>query len=252
MKKVIDISAVSYLNTKPFIEGLSSFEHTDYELRINLDIPSQCARNIINGTADIGLVPIASVPLIHNAKVISSYCIGSNGPVKTVALFSNDPIDECESILMDYQSMTSVLLTKYLMKHYWKKQPVFLPSERGYEKKCSKNQAALIIGDRTMDFFDQFKYVYDLSEAWYNHTQKPFVFAVWITNKTVPDSFVKSFDIALKRGMDNKVQLSKKYASLYPNFDVERYFTQYIDYAFDAEKKESMDQILNFMKIVQY
>ena len=87
MKK-INVTAVSYLNTKPFLFGLIS-KNWDSNLNIKLDIPSACARKLSEGKADIGLIPVAALLDNPELKVISSYCIGSDGPVRTVAIFAD-------------------------------------------------------------------------------------------------------------------------------------------------------------------
>ena len=56
------ISAVSYLNTKPFLHGLR--KSADNDLEISVDIPSECARKVIEGEVDLGLIPVAVIPLL--------------------------------------------------------------------------------------------------------------------------------------------------------------------------------------------
>jgi len=48
----IRVTAVSYLNTKPFLYGLlhSGMEE---EMSLTLDVPSECARKLIEGEADL-------------------------------------------------------------------------------------------------------------------------------------------------------------------------------------------------------
>ena len=51
------VSAVSYLNTVPFIYGLKSSKiYEDIELQLNY--PSACAKKLINDEVDIALVPV--------------------------------------------------------------------------------------------------------------------------------------------------------------------------------------------------
>ena len=73
---MIKISAVNYLNSKPFIQGLENSRHVD-NFSLHLDIPSECARKLITGEVDIGLVPIAAIPYLGKHNVITSYCIGT-------------------------------------------------------------------------------------------------------------------------------------------------------------------------------
>ena len=60
MKK-LRVTAVSYLNTKPFLYGIfqSDIQH---QIELTLDIPSVCAAKLKSGEADMGLVPVAIIP----------------------------------------------------------------------------------------------------------------------------------------------------------------------------------------------
>src|SRR5512133_2854413 len=84
----IRISAVKYANTYPFIYGL---KETGFEKKVILetDHPSECAAKLIDNRADVGLIPVAALPLLKEYHIISDYCIGANGDVKTVLLLSN-------------------------------------------------------------------------------------------------------------------------------------------------------------------
>ena len=54
----------------------------------------------------------------ENAQIISDYCIGADGEVDTVCVYSNVPILEIESIALDYQSRTSTELLRLLLNEY--------------------------------------------------------------------------------------------------------------------------------------
>ena len=109
------LSVVSYLNTIPFIYGLKQYG-LDKKLDISLDIPFACAEKLLSKKVDIGLVPIVVLKQLEDAQIISDYCIGANGAVDTVCLFSDVSFDAVEGILLDYQSRTSVELLKILLK----------------------------------------------------------------------------------------------------------------------------------------
>jgi len=112
-QKKIRLSAVSYLNTKPFIYGLFRGELAE-EIELSLDIPSECARKLKAGEVDLALTPVAIIPELPQAWLVSDYCIGSTGTVKTVCLFSEKPLPEIKRILLDFHSRTSVALTRIL------------------------------------------------------------------------------------------------------------------------------------------
>ena len=142
---MLKISAVSYLNTVPFIHGLKQSELI-HSISLQLDYPSICADKLINGIVDLALVPVAVIPKLLQAHIISDYCIGANGAVDTVCLYSDLPITEIESIALDYQSRTSVALLKILLKEYWELKPEPIKADVGFEDNIKGNHAALVIG----------------------------------------------------------------------------------------------------------
>ena len=90
---MIKISAVSYLNTLPFVYGIEQSGYLQNYL-MELDTPALCAEKLIKGQVDIGLIPVAVLPELKYYRILSSYCIGADGPVKTVVLYSNSPLEK--------------------------------------------------------------------------------------------------------------------------------------------------------------
>ena len=126
----IKVTAVSYLNTKPLLYGIFKSDIQE-QIELKLDIPSECARKLRDGEVDMGLVPVAVIPELGDPRVISDYCIGTVGPVKTVAIYADKPIDQLTGIYLDHHSRTSVELAKLLLREYWKVQPEYPPSKEG-------------------------------------------------------------------------------------------------------------------------
>ena len=98
--KKIKVSAVSYLNTLPFLFGINNSEVQE-ELDLSLDIPSDCAKKLLKGEVDLGLVPIAVIPELKQHYIVSDYCIGTEGKVESVALFSEVSLNEIEEIYLE-------------------------------------------------------------------------------------------------------------------------------------------------------
>lgn len=243
MQEKIKISAVSYLNSKPFMYGL--FMHDiDQVVDLSLDIPSVCARKLIDGEVDLGLVPVAVIPEIANAKIISDFCIGTEGAVKTVCIYAQKPIEELTTLYLDYHSRTSVALAQLLLKEYWQISPNLVPATAGYIQKIQDKVGGVIIGDRTIGLSNQFAYTYDLGEIWQKLTGLPFVFAAWVSNKPLPDSFIQPFNKALTVGVNRLAQVAKLFQSSYPQFDVLEYYSKYISYTLDKAKYKALHRFL--------
>lgn len=242
----IKISAVSYLNTKPMLFGLVKSEINE-QIDLKLDIPSVCADKLMRGEVDLGLVPVAVIPKIDNAQIVSDFCIGTVGAVKTVCIYSHVPIEEMTHLFLDFHSRTSVELAQVLLKEYWKISPVLLKATEGFQEKITGTTGAVVIGDRTMGLDEKFPYTYDLGEYWMKHTGLPFVFAAWVANRELPADFLKKFNLALKNGVEAIPELML----LLPekeNFDLEEYFTHHISYNLDTKKRTALSLFLKKMK----
>ena len=241
---MLKISAVSYLNTIPFIHGLKQSELIK-TIDLQLDYPSICADKLINGTVDLALVPVAVIPKLKEAYIVSDYCIGANGAVDTVCLYSDVPIEEIESIALDYQSRTSVALLRVLLKEYWQYNPELKKANVGFEENIKGNHAALVIGDRAFALNTKHAYIYDLSAIWKKMTALPFVFAAWVANKKLPQDFIISFNKALEKGLSNIDKALALEGDSYPNCkNPEDYLNNKISYTLDAEKQKGMKLFL--------
>ncbi len=240
----IKVTAVSYLNTKPLLYGI--FQNgLENEIALELDIPSVCAQKLKSGEADLGLVPVAIIPELETPYIVSDYCIGTIGTVKTVCIYSCCPIEELTHLYLDYHSRTSVELVKVLLKKYWKLQPEFIKAQPGFETKINETHGALIIGDRAMGLEEKYPFVYDLGEAWLDFTGLPFVFAAWVSNKPLDEIFVRQFNAALANGIAHIPQLVYLLPTPHSGFDLKEYFTNNISYELDEQKKKGLSLFLD-------
>ncbi|NRA48297.1 MAG: menaquinone biosynthesis protein [Phaeodactylibacter sp.] len=244
----IRLTAVSYLNTKPLLYGLLNSPLAS-NIDLELNIPAVCAQKLITGRADLALVPVAVLPELETPHVISDFCIGTVGAVKTVCIYSDVPIEEAQAVYLDHHSRTSVQLTRILLQDYWQCTPALLPAKDGYIDQIGGQTAGLVIGDRTIGLEKRFKYVYDLGEIWMKHTGLPFVFAAWISNQELPAPFVEQFNVALAKGVDQIDKLKYLLPSPHPDFSVEEYFTKYISYTFDEPKRRALKTFLSAMAL---
>lgn len=242
MNEKIRISSVSYTNMLPFIYGL---QHSDMinQIDLSFDVPSACAEKLIAGQADIGIVPVAALLDIPQYEIISDYCLGADGEVDSVFIFSEKPIAEMTSLRLDDQSRTSNGLAQLLLKEYWGREDIRIVRE-------GPADAFVQIGDRTFGQKNQYQYHYDLAHYWKEFTGLPFTFAVWISIRPLPEDFVADFNKALAFGLENREivieQLPKR-----SDFDYGKYLRKNIDYAFDGAKKQAMDKYLTWMKTSQ-
>jgi len=237
----IKVGAVSYLNTKPLVYGFQQgMMNNDIELIE--DYPSSIAGMLLDNVIDIGLVPVAIIPRLKEHYIIGDYCIGTGGEVASVCLFSDVPIEQAEEVLLDYQSRTSVRLAKILLKEYWKINPRLIDTRSEYQDQIKGSTAGLLIGDRALAQRKVSPVIYDLGEAWINHTRLPFVFAAWVSNKKLSDEFLSDFNEANKYGVDHLKEVIATTRS--EVFDLKKYYTSHISYSLDGKKREGLKLFL--------
>ena len=243
MKK-IKVGIVNYLNTLPLLYGIKNTAAIN-DIELIEDYPVNIAIALQHGKIDIGLIPVAVIPELPSYHIQTDYCIGCNGPVGSVCLFSEVPLHEVEFVMMDYHSRTSVELAKLMLNDHWKVNPELIYPGEEYLDSIKGTTAGLVIGDRSFVQRTRSPYIYDLGEAWKQHTGLPFVFAAWISIKELDESFVHTFNKANKYGVNNISTVIDQ--NHFPLFDLHQYFSKYISYEFDAAKKKGLDKFLNMI-----
>lgn len=235
---------MSYLNTKPLLYGIERSRLVP-EGSLILDYPSRLAAMLKNQELDLALLPVAAIPTIPNARIVSNYGIAADGNVVSVAIFSHVPMEEIESVYLDYQSRTSVRLAQLLLEQYWKKQVTYIPADPNFIEKTEGTTAAVIIGDRALSQLHNFRYVYDLSEAWNQLTGLDFVFAAWVANKELPEEFVGAFDAANAEGLNSLDEIIR--STPFPDYSLDTYYRKNIKYQLDERKLKGL---LMFLKMI--
>lgn len=241
MQRKVRVGAVSYLNTKPLIYGIEKGMIKD-EADLLIDYPSKIASMLLEDKIDVGLVPVAIIREIKEYHIISDYCIGSVGNVASVCLFSDVPLDEIETILLDYQSRTSVALLKVLIRDFWKVKVVFENTSDNYQTKISGTTAGLVIGDRALQQRKISPFIYDLGEEWKKFTGFPFVFAAWISNKKLDNNFIQHFNEANSFGLNKIDEVVKE--NPFEIFDLHHYYRDCISFEMDENKKKGLELFL--------
>jgi len=242
LSKKIKVGIVSYLNTRPLIYGLKLPPIAD-EIELIEDTPSRLAELLVNNAIDIGLVPVAVIPQLKEYFISSDYCIGTETEVASVCLFSEVPLNEITKVYLDYQSLSSVALLKWLMKEYWNIDPAIIQtSDDDYRKKIGGTTAGLVIGDRAFEQRKISTFIYDLASEWRSITGLPFVFAAWISNRSLQGSFIQRFNEANAIGLSHIDEIVS--AQNFDLFDLKKYYTLHLSYVLDERKRKGMELFL--------
>lgn len=238
----IKVGVVNYLNTKPLVYGLEREPIAD-QIELIGDYPSRVAEMLLNNEIDIGLVPVAVLPKLKKYYIVSDYCIGAQGEIASVALFSEVPMNEIKKVLLDYQSQTSVALLEYLMKEFWGINPeVEQAKNEDYRNEIIGTTAGLVIGDRAFEQRKISTFIYDLGSEWRKITGLPFVFAVWVSTKPLSADFIQLFNEANAVGLDKIDEIVAENPFIL--FDLKKYYKQHLSYTLDDKKKQGMSHFL--------
>ncbi len=230
---------VNYLNTRPLLYGLQQAPFSD-QITLSLGYPAAIASALKRGELDLGLVPVALLKDAPALQRVGSHCIATHGEIASVCLFSEVPLEQIQTILLDYQSRTSVALTRILVKHHWKLSIRFAEtSGEAYLSEIGGTTAGLIIGDRALASRGKFKFFYDLGLAWKEYTGLPFVFAAWLAAVPLSEDFLTAFNEANQKGLD-RLQEVLDLIETPVQYDLLQYFTQNVAYQWQPEMEASL------------
>src|ERR1051326_3560641 len=115
------ISAISFLNTAPL---MWDFENGDSAARLRQDfevsytIPSHCAQQLKEGSADIGIIPVAAYTEIPDLVIVPDVAIAAKNKVRSILLVSKAPLEKIRSVATDDSSRTSAALVEIYLRKF--------------------------------------------------------------------------------------------------------------------------------------
>ncbi len=174
------VAAVGYLNARPLYEGLDR-DPASARLRLDCAVPSEVARRVAEDEADVALMPVAAAATIGDLRLVRGCAIASRGPVRSVVLVGDAPIDELDEIGVDLSSRTSVVLARLVLRARRRGGEPRLVGRAPREalEHVRGRTGALVIGDPALEVEGRHAHVVDLAQAWRELTGLPFVFAAW-------------------------------------------------------------------------
>jgi chorismate dehydratase len=236
------IGAVGYLNSKPLVFGLES-ARVSFDVRF--DVPSRCAALLHANEIDLGLIPSIEYLAEPDYAIVPGIAVASDGPVASVALFSNVPVDRIQRLALDTSSRTSAALLRVLCAERFDIRPTFESAAPDLETMLARYDAALLIGDPAL-FTDPDRLgvlKVDLGAEWRAHTGLPFVWAFWAGRSSILDAEVCD---ALSRVRDEGVAAISAIAGDFARGDaaitrqVEEYLRRNVDYQLGEPHEQAL------------
>lgn len=246
------VSAVSFLNTSPLVWGLL---HGPQKGRMDLRfvVPSECADDLREGRADIGLVPVIELARQPDLSVIPGSAIVCQGPVRSILLVSKCPLAEIRTLAADTSSRTSVVLTQLVLRSQGVKSLAVTPHQPDLDAMLRIADAALIIGDPALRLDPEMAawqgqpvFVYDVGQQWVEMTGLPMVFAVWAAKERVDPSAAGVFEESKRYGISHTNEIVRL-ESAARDFDadlVREYVTSYISYDLGPQERAAIERYL--------
>ena len=178
MTRPVRLGAVAYLNVRPLVYQLDRYPDL---VTLRFDPPSRCAELLARGEIDLGTVPSITYLDRPDDRIVPGICIGSDGPVASVALFTRVPIGDVRRIALDTSSRTSAMLTRILCARVFGIAPAFVTHPPDLAAMLAAADAALLIGDAALfaDYERHGAEKIDLGQVWTELTGLPFVWAFW-------------------------------------------------------------------------
>jgi chorismate dehydratase len=219
-------------------------EHFD----ISYTIPSLCAEQLKEGSADIGIIPVAAYTMIPDLVIIPDVAIAAKNKVRSILLVSKVAIDKIRSVATDDSSRTSAALVEIYLRKFVGTDPGFSRQKPNLKEMLQWHDAALLIGDPALQARTDGYFVYDLAEEWKRWTGRPFVFAFWAVRKAALEGRSAEPNIALvfQQSRDSGLQHIPEIAAAWsPKLGlsaglISEYLTDNVDYSLDAENLEGL------------
>ncbi len=169
-------------NHPPLASTLASRYH------VHLTAPSQCARDLAEGRAGLGLIPIAA--LTPELRIVPGCTIASLHRVRSIQLIVKAPLAlaQVRTVAADTASRSSVAYAQVLFRHFLHTAPTFVEHPAGLASMLAHADAALLIGDPALLALEHRAQLeqltgpctwHDVAELWHTHTGLPWVAAVW-------------------------------------------------------------------------
>ncbi|MCX7604444.1 MAG: menaquinone biosynthesis protein [Bryobacteraceae bacterium] len=248
------ICAVSYLNTSPLVWGLLHGPQRG-AAQLSFAVPSECARRVVEGGADLGIVPVVEMDR-HGLTPVSELCIACRGEVRSILLFARRPWTEVRTLAADMGSRTSVQLARIVLRERYGADPqvrAMAPDLRGMLESAD---AALLIGDAALAVNPGESGLpwIDLGQAWLELTGLPMVFAVWAGRAPLAARRVEELlEASFSYGLENLESIIKieSAARGFPRELVARYFERNVTWRLGREERAGLERFLAAARALQ-
>lgn len=192
------VGRIPYINCYP-VYGAIDAGVVSLDAELVTGVPSDLNARMARGQLDVSVVSAIEYARASERYVLlPDLAISCDGPVRSVLLLSKLPAPELggRRVMLSRSSMTSVALLELLFDNVWHARPEFQPgdaevtdvarfADEPHDARLVIGDAALILGvQRSAAGAPEYPFVYDLGTEWKRWTDLPFVFAVWVAQRS--------------------------------------------------------------------
>lgn len=253
------IAAIDFLNPAPL---MWDFEHPPLDAalerryRIDRMAPSECAARLIDGGAELGLIPIAALAFAPQLRILPGCTIASKARVRSLILVrrASQALGEIRSVAADTASRTTIAYTRTLFHKWGNRAAVFVPLAADLDRMLGEADAAVVIGDPALVALEERanrfartgeELVYhDIAHEWISLTGLPYISAVWAASPAcvLDEVIVNDFIQSRIHGRQNIEALVDEWSRRLPMpaETIRAYLTTNIHYTLDQDCIEGM------------
>ena len=191
------VGRIPYINCYP-VYGAIDAGIVKLDAELVTGVPSDLNAKMARGQLDVSVVSaIEYARASERYLLLPDLAISCDGPVRSVLLLSKLPAPELggRRVVLSRSSMTSVALLELLFENVWHARPEFLPgdaeltdvarfADEPHDARLVIGDAALVLGAQRTAAGAPYPFVYDLGTEWKRWTGLPFVFAVWVAQRS--------------------------------------------------------------------
>jgi chorismate dehydratase len=215
--------------------------------------PSLCAEELLNGRADLGLIPIAA--LTRDLAIVPGCAIASLDEVRSIQLVVKHPhsLNSIRTIAADTASRSSLAYANILFRKFLDVSPIFIPAPADPIAMLSHADAAILIGDPALLALENREAIeqqvgpctwHDLAHEWRTRTGLPWVAAVWAVRPDAltaahitPQQITEDLNQSRTHGQANIETLVREWTPriALPPATIHDYLTRNIHYTLDED-----------------
>lgn len=227
----------------PFLYGIR--REGNFRADLSLVSPADTSRSLLDGSADVALVPADAVPALGGVHPVTGYCIGAAGAAGLALLAGTTAATEVRRVLFDPARSTAMRLAACVLRRRWNLAPEFAACPSGdFPEAPAPGDLLLLAGDRAAFRAPELPVWCDLTAEWRRTARLPFVFWLWVAREGVDPEWIEGLHNALTFGIEHTYEALAE-SDYAPRLGEAYAYSAAFDYIFDNQKQKALRKFWN-------